>query len=62
MKKIVGYAQVIHHNPKEFTNGVDEWISKLQNDNQEVEVHYSTNVVNNTIMYTALIFGRKNVE
>ena len=60
-KKIISVLQIINSDPNVFFKQLDEDIKKLQNIDQEVEVQYSTTNMNNekTIVYSALIIGRK---
>ena len=46
-----------------FMKQVIENVRNLQEDNQEVEIQYTTNVVNENVFYSAMIIGRvKSVE
>lgn len=60
--KIKGIANISSSNAEQFYNSLKEYIDNYQNDGQEVEVQYSTNVnecINGGIVYSALILGRK---
>lgn len=60
---IVGFIEattiVQHGDIHEFHEMLSEKINILQNeDDLEVEVHYSTSMTDNQILYTALLIGK----
>lgn len=58
--KIVGIYNVCHTDADEFFKSLDKSITNLQEDRQEVEIQYSSNVMpNGQLIQTALIIGRK---
>jgi hypothetical protein len=62
MKKIIGHFHISTNDPEEFYKKFTENINILQNDNQEVEIQYNTQIINNLenpILYSALVIGRK---
>lgn len=64
MKQIAGRAVVSSNDSDVFRKQMDEWIIKLQSDGQEVEIQFSTDVIDNninnkSICYSALVIGRK---
>ena len=62
MKQIFGFFNVGSDREDEFSDRVLKAIDDLQDDGQEVEVQYTTNVLpNGRIHYSALITGRKEV-
>ena len=62
MRKIFGFYNVGSDKDDVFNEKVLEVIRELQEEGQEVEVQYTTNVLpNGRIHYSALIIGRKEV-
>lgn len=59
MKRIIGTFHLSNTNSNIFNTQLNQNIKTLQKDNQEVEVQYSTNIINGQIVYSALILGRK---
>ena len=58
--KIVGVFNPCSTDYEVFLTSVIEDINKLQEDEQEVEVQYSTTSLGgNNVLYSALIIGRK---
>lgn len=60
--KIYGIYNISNNNADEFYKQIKSAIDTLQNDNQTVEIQYSTNVnehIIGGIVYSALILGRK---
>lgn len=60
MSNIIGFFHVNSTDVDYFNESLHENISKLQNDGQEIEIQYTTNVLpNGQLVYNALMLGRK---
>jgi len=63
LKKIIGFYHVNNTEVKQFDEHFSKAMNLLQDDKQEVEVQYKTNVFDNgQILYSALLIGRKYEE
>ena len=63
MKNIYAFFNISNNDYDMFNKDLENRITELQNKGQEIEVHYTTNVlqgnVKNPIVYNVLIIGRK---
>lgn len=60
--KIVGVSTIVDADLKKFNEKLAKIIDSFQNENQEVEVQFSSDIdsgIKGTIAYSALILGRK---
>lgn len=57
--KIYGVYNVSDTYNKTFVDNVSDRVNELQQDGQTVEVQYQTCIMNSSVVYSALIIGRK---
>jgi chorismate mutase len=65
MRNIFGVFNISSNNAEEFYKQLSDIINKLQQNNQEVEIQYNTQIINNSenpILYSALLLGRKETN
>lgn len=61
MSKIFGRCHIVDTNIDKFYENVSNRIDEFQNDGQEVEVQYKMTSAGLTMVYSALILGRKEI-
>lgn len=61
MKKILGMYNINNTDDKLFFENLQNAVNILQEGYQEVEIQYSTNMLDDRVVLSALVIGRKDI-